>query len=80
MPYFKPYEIFDQDTTNAVMAALLIHDVLVNKNESQLRRTMGFKYLILLQVNPPGMYVGCMVYILLHIKSCVFFPCVFVRM
>ena len=29
MPYFKPYEIFQQDTTNAVMAALLIADVTV---------------------------------------------------
>jgi hypothetical protein len=27
MPYFKPYEIFDQETTNAVMAAMLVHDV-----------------------------------------------------
>jgi hypothetical protein len=29
MPYFKPYEIFQQETTNAVMAALLISDVTV---------------------------------------------------
>jgi len=27
MPYFKPYEIFVQDTTNAVMAAILIANV-----------------------------------------------------
>lgn len=27
MPFFKPYEIFQQETTNAVMAALLVHDV-----------------------------------------------------
>ena len=27
MPYFK-YEIFKQDTTNAVMAAMLMHDIL----------------------------------------------------
>jgi hypothetical protein len=27
MPYFKPYEIFVQDTTNALMAAVLISDV-----------------------------------------------------
>lgn len=27
MPYFRPYEIFQQETTNAVMAALLIYDV-----------------------------------------------------
>lgn len=27
MPYFKPFEIFQQDTTNGVMAALLISDV-----------------------------------------------------
>lgn len=27
MPYFRPYEIPVQDTSNAVMAALLIHDV-----------------------------------------------------
>lgn len=27
MPYFKPYYIFNQETTNAVMAALLVHDV-----------------------------------------------------
>jgi len=28
MPYFKPYEIFQQDTTNALMCALLIADVM----------------------------------------------------
>jgi hypothetical protein len=27
MPYFTPFEIFYQETTNAVMTALLIHDV-----------------------------------------------------
>ncbi|GAB5363818.1 hypothetical protein AAMO2058_000915800 [Amorphochlora amoebiformis] len=27
IPYFKPYEIFDQDTTNAVMTAALINDI-----------------------------------------------------
>lgn len=27
MPYFKPYYIFNEQTTNAVMAALLVHDV-----------------------------------------------------
>lgn len=27
MPYFKPYEIFVQDTTNALMAAVLISDI-----------------------------------------------------
>jgi hypothetical protein len=27
MPYFTPFEIFQQETTNAVMAALLIHDI-----------------------------------------------------
>jgi len=27
MPYFKPMEIFEQQTSNAVMGALLIHDV-----------------------------------------------------
>lgn len=27
MPYFKPYEIFQQDTTNAMMASVLIADV-----------------------------------------------------
>jgi len=27
MPYFKPFEIFQQDTSNAVMAAILIHDL-----------------------------------------------------
>lgn len=27
MPFFKPYEIFWQETTNAVMAAMLVHDV-----------------------------------------------------
>mmetsp|Transcript_1446 Transcript_1446/g.2415 ORF Transcript_1446/g.2415 Transcript_1446/m.2415 type:complete len:529 (+) Transcript_1446:88-1674(+) len=31
LPYFKPVEIFQQDTSNAVMGALLIHDV-QNKN------------------------------------------------
>lgn len=25
--YFRPYEIFDQETSNAVMAAILIHDI-----------------------------------------------------
>lgn len=34
MPYFKPYEIFQQETTNGVMAALLISDVAVHRNES----------------------------------------------
>jgi len=27
MPYFKPFEIFQQDTTNAVMATLLAYDI-----------------------------------------------------
>jgi hypothetical protein len=27
MPYFQPYEIFQQDTTNGVMGAMLIYDV-----------------------------------------------------
>eukprot|EP00808_Paulinella_micropora_P016638 g17544.t1 len=27
MPFFKPMEIFNQDTSNAVMATLLIHDI-----------------------------------------------------
>eukprot|EP01114_Cavostelium_apophysatum_P017977 TRINITY_DN545_c0_g1_i1.p1 TRINITY_DN545_c0_g1~~TRINITY_DN545_c0_g1_i1.p1 ORF type:complete len:531 (+),score=139.84 TRINITY_DN545_c0_g1_i1:67-1659(+) len=27
IPYFKPYEIFEQDTSNAVMSAILIHDI-----------------------------------------------------
>eukprot|EP01119_Soliformovum_irregulare_P020203 TRINITY_DN6509_c0_g3_i1.p1 TRINITY_DN6509_c0_g3~~TRINITY_DN6509_c0_g3_i1.p1 ORF type:complete len:527 (-),score=168.14 TRINITY_DN6509_c0_g3_i1:62-1642(-) len=27
MPYFKPYEIFDQESSNAVMSAILIHDL-----------------------------------------------------
>mmetsp|Transcript_23544 Transcript_23544/g.41659 ORF Transcript_23544/g.41659 Transcript_23544/m.41659 type:complete len:786 (+) Transcript_23544:140-2497(+) len=27
IPYFKPYEIFDQETTNAVMTAMLVHDL-----------------------------------------------------
>ena len=27
MPFYKPYEIFEQDTTNAVMAAMLFHDI-----------------------------------------------------
>jgi len=31
MPYFKPIEIFQQETSNAVMGALLIHDIR-NKN------------------------------------------------
>ena len=26
MPFFKPFEIFQQDTTNGLMAALLIAD------------------------------------------------------
>jgi len=32
MPYFKPFEIFHQETTNAVMTALLIHDVIIPKS------------------------------------------------
>lgn len=31
MPYFKPYEILVQDTTNAVMAGMLIHDITNDK-------------------------------------------------
>lgn len=27
MPFFKPYEIFEQETSNAVMSAILIHDL-----------------------------------------------------
>jgi len=27
MPYFKPFEIFEQDTSNAVMSSILIHDI-----------------------------------------------------
>jgi len=27
MPYFKPLEIFEQETSNAVMSAILIHDI-----------------------------------------------------
>merc|ERR1719272_428708 len=27
MPFFKPYEIFQQETTNAVMAAMLFSDI-----------------------------------------------------
>jgi len=27
MPFYAPYEIFEQDTTNAVMAAMLFHDI-----------------------------------------------------
>jgi hypothetical protein len=34
MPYFKPYEIFQQDTTNGVMAAMLIHDTTDKKSAS----------------------------------------------
>lgn len=33
MPFFKPYEIFNEETTNALMAALLVADV-QNKNAS----------------------------------------------
>jgi len=29
MPYFKPFEIFQQDTTNSVMAGMLVHDTTV---------------------------------------------------
>jgi len=34
MPYFEPFEIFKQETTNALMTALLIHD-LVNPKASK---------------------------------------------
>jgi len=30
MPYFKPFEIFKQETTNAVMASLLLYNVVFN--------------------------------------------------
>jgi hypothetical protein len=29
MPYFKPYEIFQQDTTNAVMAGVSIINIFI---------------------------------------------------
>lgn len=32
MPYFKPLEIFHQETTNAIMAGLLIHDVVISES------------------------------------------------
>jgi len=31
MPYFKPLEIFEQETSNAVMSAILLHDLNNNK-------------------------------------------------
>lgn len=34
MPYFKPYEIFQQETTNAVMEALLVADITQTDNSS----------------------------------------------
>ena len=32
MPYFKPYEIFQQETTNGVMGAMLIYDTIDKKS------------------------------------------------
>ena len=34
MPYFKPFEIFQQETTNGVMGALLISDVLFQEKSA----------------------------------------------
>jgi hypothetical protein len=35
MPFFRPFEIFDQDTSNAVMAAILIYDLRSSKSIAQ---------------------------------------------
>ena len=45
MPYFKPYEIFVQDTTNALMSALLVADVTTGKTAANPanRATFGIK-------------------------------------
>lgn len=48
MPYFKPYEIFEQDTTNAVMEALLVADV--TSAESAVRIICFSSYFIYVQV------------------------------
>lgn len=34
MPYFKPYEIFQQDTTNAVMAGVLVANITQSESPS----------------------------------------------
>jgi hypothetical protein len=53
MPYFKPYEIFQQETTNALMASVLISDVTkkdsvanpANRNKYNIKNTLElFKY------------------------------------
>jgi hypothetical protein len=45
MPYFKPYEIFHQDTTNAVMAAVLAADILQKESPANPanRKKVGIK-------------------------------------
>jgi hypothetical protein len=48
MPHFK-FEIFKQETTNAVMTALLLHDLLNekgSKNPKKQRRIQGLEYVI----------------------------------
>jgi len=35
MPFFRPFEIFDQDTSNAVMASILIYDLRSSKSIAQ---------------------------------------------
>jgi hypothetical protein len=42
MPYFK-YEIFKQETTNAVMAAMLMHDILDDKGPKNGKNRAQFK-------------------------------------
>mmetsp|Transcript_25792 Transcript_25792/g.32913 ORF Transcript_25792/g.32913 Transcript_25792/m.32913 type:complete len:529 (-) Transcript_25792:33-1619(-) len=41
MPYFRPLEIFQQETSNAVMAALLIHDIRNKNSISQPNRKLS---------------------------------------
>jgi hypothetical protein len=43
MPFYAPYEIFEQDTTNAVMAAMLFHDVFNTKGPAYPANRKEFK-------------------------------------
>ena len=46
MPYFKPYEIFQQETTNAVMEAMLVADV-TQKDSSVIVFSSAVDYYVL---------------------------------
>lgn len=43
MPYFKPYEIFQQETTNGVMGAMLIYDTTDKKSASNPKNRKSYE-------------------------------------